>query len=172
MILFHGIAAYRGTRRPMQQLRAIENCFDKQIAVATRPIGPIGVMFTGEVIAAYPQDCWSWVDEEGNRLPGEDWEDYQCPADLGDSSDLERWLKEMHHNWFGSDYAELFMEARAVARVWVKAYAGESVKKTARVMARKYGVELVTVGRNTTPWEVVGDYYSPYESLAEQHGYA
>lgn len=185
MQLFHGLGAYRGARTPLEYIQGAEKALaGVEVAAATRPIGPLGLLVDGRVLEAFPRDVWSWVDGEGRRHEGEGVEDHERASadgvDLADSAALERWFKDeaarpgpvwQHH---ASDYCEVFLKPRRVTAVWVKPYLAGAQLKAARILARRYKVRLVAVERFTRPWDVVGSYDYPgarYEALAAEEGW-
>lgn len=173
MLLFHGLSAYRGERNPLGRVRNANRCIDKEISTATRPIGPIGVVVHGEVTNVFPEDCWSYVGRDGRRYPSSYWEDWDHGLDLSNSIELEKWLKETHQEFSDWDrhYCECFMLAKAITHVWVKPYAGNLIRKTAGVIARKHGAEIIEVEYNTRPWDILPPYdneWEQYYDLAEE----
>ena len=95
MQLFHGLAAFRGTRLPLDQLRAAARLLTGiEIAAATRPIGPIGVMVQGSITAAYSNDVWSEINNTGARYASDNsWYDQADDKALAMPHLIERWLK-------------------------------------------------------------------------------
>ena len=178
-MFFHGLAAYRGTREPLQQVRAADQCLDVEVCGATRPIGPIGLVVIGQVKAVFREDSWSYVRADGTRVPGEDWHwDYEAGTagvDLDDIDAVMAWCRTQHDWHHGSDgrgYCEAFVAVKAIVGVWVKPYANAKTRKAARIIARRHGCRVMTVGGTDRIWDVydigADDHYW---ELAAEHGY-
>lgn len=179
-MFFHGLAAYRGTRNPLQQVRAADQCLDVEVCGATRPIGPIGVVVTGHVKAVFREDAWSYVSEDGTRVPGEAWHwDFEAGTagvDLDNVDSVMAWCREQHDEWYndpdGRGYCEAFVRAKAIVGVWVKPYADEKTRKVAGIIARRHGCRVMEVGGTDKIWDVyqIGGEYD-YWGLAAEHGF-
>ncbi len=172
MILFHGISAFRGARKPLEQIKAVSRCFGNEICVADRPIGPIGILAAGEITAAYSCDVWSYV-SDGKRQADDDlfnnfWIESPDSETLADPIELEKWVRYVR-SWpeNRSDYCEFFMRVKSIAGIWIKGYVNETTRKVARVLSRKYNVPLHDVERHTRPWEITGYYYDNWERAAD-----
>lgn len=169
--MFHGLDAYRGTRKPLQQLQAAETALHSHLACATRPIGPIGIMVYGEVTDVFDRDVWSEVDMYGGRYPTAWGFDYASKGIIADSAELELWMKDQLNDKHTKHYCEAFVKPKEITHVWIKPWVGDSNRKVAKILARRYGAKLVTVEGHTRPWDVVGSYlekgyyYQDYEGI-------
>jgi len=170
---FHGISAYRGTRHPLQQIVAAEKCLSGvEICCADRPIGPIGITVCGDVTGAFDQDCWSYVDTDGKRQSGNDHQvesALDAAIDLTDAWQIESWMKS-NSKRENHEYSELFVRARAIVFIWIKPYVGNKTRKVARILARKYGVQVIEVQRYTRIWDILGSCFD-YWDLAANNGW-
>ena len=100
---YHGLQAFNKTKDKSVN-GSIERVIDIMsnnkwdICVSSDPIGPIGLMYKGNVDRYYDHDTWSYLDTNGNRIPGR--ENENSDHDEGILSSAKKpvgiWVK----NWY------------------------------------------------------------------------
>jgi len=160
---FHGLSAYSGIKRPLEILRAAEkiqhDLKEEDLCVADRPIGPLGVILAGTIRLAFDCDVWSYVTESGRReLDGQ-------PEFYLDDPDDDQWAnfcigtlidRNKKSPALSRHYCEGWMNHPYVVGVWVKDWADEKAQKVARVLARRFSVNVHVVEGTTRVWEICG----------------
>jgi hypothetical protein len=139
---------------------------DGEICCADRPIGAFGVVILGDLSFVWSDDVWSEVDKSGKRFidnPHYKIEDGESVimqlasgyevAGIKNPSDSEA-LEFMQERAFGRYYCESWVEPIAITALWVKDWAKESTKKTAKLLAKNRGVPLLNVDGTTRIWDI------------------
>jgi len=162
---YHGLSAYSGIKEPLAIVRAAQtiqaDLENSEVCVADRPIGPIGVVLSGPIRKAFPEDVWSKTSSDGQRStewdagwmgtvenPSDDaWHAF-CQDHLVDRFDWDE--NSQRH------YCEAWMSHPHIVGIWVKGWADERTHKVARVLAKRYSASLMTVDGTTRIWETHG----------------
>ena len=112
---YHGLQAFNKTKDKSVN-GSIERVIDIMsnnkwdICVSSDPIGPIGLMYKGNVDRYYDHDTWSYLDENGNRIPGRENENSDHDEGILNSAKkpVSLWVKSWYWETLNSaDRSEL-----------------------------------------------------------------
>lgn len=141
---FHGLAAFRGTTKPIGLLKAVRGCVGVELCVADRPIGPIGVCLSGHITAAFWGDCWSSIEENGRR----DSQQRPClenPTEREYYALCQEYREDQGQCGNNHAYCEAWMIPDGIDYVWVKPWANRLTRRVAEKLAKFLGTYVLTV---------------------------
>lgn len=166
--MLHGISAYSSGKGIHSLIKKVDTvAAGVEICASNRAIGDIGVLVSGTLSGAFDADCWSHIGDCG-RQESIDRGAFARNGMIayanndGFSSDNAAIVVSdviKSHIDIGSKYAEFWVKNSEISAVWVKSHASASIKKAARVIARRHHVPVMTVpaGYNINGWLIVND---------------
>jgi hypothetical protein len=160
---FHGIGAYRVSRNPLALRNALNSALSGvELCAADRPIGAFGAVIFGECTAAFKQDVWSEVDENGLRLTDNaDVSDVFYPESQSDWEDFAKDSMQTRMRWQGN-YCEVWMKSHVVRALWVKDWADSKTVKAAKIIARRRNIPLIVVDKHERIWNLLDAMRLPF----------
>lgn len=165
---FHGIGAYFGQRNPVALRNQLRACLaGVEICVADRPIGTFGAVLFGESTALFEGDCWSGVDQNGQRYAAPDLQHLLISTGDTDQHYFEKTALEVAESmasksWGKKHYCEGWMLPVALRALWVKDHASTATKKAARILAHNRDVPLITLNGKTRIWNLLDNNQLPF----------
>jgi len=147
--MLHGLSAFRGVRgnEPSYEATetALESCFGKEIAGCDRPVGSIGVCFSGMLEQAFEGDVWSEINAQGERYPTSVKGANMFRPSYGEYIGFCDKFNGEAGSWSQHDYCEAFFNPDEVFFIWVKSWASASLKADAQKLADKYNCQVVVM---------------------------
>ena len=138
--MLHGIAAYRKESGIYALINRVRTVLDgAEICCANVAIGNIGIEVEGTVTGAFESDCWSEIDQNGNRVESGYRQCFGYTSKNGLTHDDIKTIM-VFKNYANSAYAEFWAKDCIINSVWVKTSADARVKKMANVIARYFGL--------------------------------
>ena len=141
---FHGLSAFRCGKTPDAALKKGQYLYENkglEICCSSRPVGPIGVRCSGEVLAVSNIDLWSERSGCGERV---------IPIEMGRHEGLIYSPSEVCKMW---DHDEVILKEEKVHSIWIKEWVDESYREVARKLAVKFNVPVYKVEGDTSAWD-------------------
>jgi hypothetical protein len=138
--MFHGLTAYSKKTGIYGLISKAKNCIGNEICTSDKPIGNIGVFVSGEIISAYSNDCWSYLNgkkrvTDVNVLPADDLDMLK--------SEISFYQKKGNYK-----YSEIFFKPSSIDAIWVK-NPNRIELKMAKVLARKLKTIVIHVSNDS-----------------------
>lgn len=176
MLAFHGIGAYREDRDPLALRAMLNGVIGNAICAADRPIRAFGAVVCAPYALAFPHDVWSEENQRSSTLRLEEerfileleWlKEEKGAALLHTTSEFMDYKERVEEELSSHHYCELWLEPVQVRALWVKSWADEKTKRTAKILAKHRGLPLLEVEGTTRIWDLdITEYVEPAKNLS------
>lgn len=157
-IAYHGLAAYSASRHsPLRMYRnglaAQQISGTADLCIADRPIGPMGLIVSGQLSSVYDRDVWSEQNCDGSRIATRQC----CWSGLLNVSTHAEWASWSIAHAGTARYCEGWMRDPIIHGVWVKPHATRSQLAAADSLCRRFGFASAKI---VTRDQLISDLYA------------